>query len=205
MHVAEKLLTVPAAAAKRRSIRAYTPDAPPQADLDAILHETSLAPSAWNLQPWRFVVVRDPALKTKLAGAAYNQKQVTAAPVVIALYTDMADTLAHLDEVVRPGATAEQLAGFRKKVEGAFANQDETAREAWAHAQGFIALGYLLLSAESHGYATSPMAGFDPEAVKKLLGLPGHVRVPALVALGRAAEAGQPHHRHGLERITRVA
>lgn len=205
MHVTEKLLTVPAAAEQRRSIRAYTPDAPSPADLDAILHETSLAPSAWNLQPWRFVVVRDPQLKTKLAGAAYNQKQVTAAPVVIVLYTDMADTLSHLDEIVRPGATAEQRAGFRTMVEGAFAKQDAAEREAWAHAQGFIALGYLLLSAEAHGYATSPMAGFDPEAVKDLLGLPPHVRVPALVALGRAAEEGQPHHRHGLERIARVA
>jgi nitroreductase len=203
MSASETVLSVPAAAAKRRSIRSYAPDALPQADIETILRETSLAPSAWNLQPWRFVVVRDAAVKQKLAAAAYNQKQVTGAPAVIVLYTDMADTLARVDEIIRPGASAEQVAGFRGMIDGAFAKQSGPDREAWGYAQGFIALGYLLLAAESHGYATSPMAGFDPEAVKQVLDLPAHVRVPALVAIGRGAEEGMPHHRHALERIVR--
>ena len=205
MHTTENLLSVSAAAERRRSIRAYTPEPLPQADLEAILGDARLAPSAWNLQPWRYVVVRDPAVKAKLAAAAYQQRQVTAAPAVIVLYTDMADTLAHLDEVVRPGATDEQRQGFRRSIEGAFGGKSEAEREAWGYAQGFTALGFLLLSAEARGYATSPMGGFNPEAVKELLGLPAHVRVPALVAIGRAAEDGLPHHRHDLARIARVA
>jgi len=196
-------LSVSDAITQRRSVRAYTPDALPQADLDAILRDAGLAPSAWNLQPWRFVVVRDPALKTKLAAAAYQQKQVLAAPAVIVLYTDMADTLAHLDQVVRPGTTAEQGLGFRRGVENAFAGQTEAQHEAWGFAQGHIALGFLLLSAQARGYSTSSMAGFDPEAVKQLLGLPANVRVPALVAIGRGTEEGLPHHRHGHNRTAR--
>lgn len=198
-------LTVSQAAEARRSIRTYVPGPIPAADLETILRETSLAPSAWNLQPWRFVVVSEPELKAKLAAAAYNQRQVSSASAVFVLYTDMADTLAHLEEVARPGSSPEQLEGFARMVNGAFAGQDGAAREAWGAAQGHIALGYLLLVAQGHGYATSPMAGFDPEAVKQLLGLPEHVRIPALVAIGRAAEAGLPHHRHPLERIARVA
>ncbi len=197
-------LSVSAAAAHRHSIRAYQPGPIPAADLDAILADTALAPSAWNLQPWRFVVVSDPAIKQQLAAAAYNQRQVLSAPAVFVLYTDMADTLAHLDDLVRPGATREQTDGFRKMVEGAFAAQGDAEREAWGAAQGFIALGYLLLAAEARGYATSPMAGFEPEKVKALLGLPAHVRVDALVSIGHAAEEGQPHHRHALARIRRV-
>ena len=202
---ASTLLSVSQAAVQRRSIRAYTAEPIPSADLKSILGETALAPSAFNLQPWRFVVVRDEITKQRLAAAAYHQKQVTAAPAVIVLYTDMADTLAHLDELARPGSDAQQLAGFRATIAGAFGTQSSPDNEAWAYAQGFIALGYLLLSAEAHGYATSPMAGFDPDAVKTLLGLPANVRVPALVAMGRAAEEGQPHHRHALKRIVRVA
>jgi nitroreductase len=198
------LPSVPEAAASRRSIRAYTPEPVPAADLEIILGEAAMAPSAFNLQPWRFVVVKDEATKRRLAEAAYHQRQVTAAPAVIVLYTDMADTLEHLDELVRPGSDARQLEGFRATVMGSFAGKDPAEREAWGYAQGFIALGYLLLSAEARGYATSPMGGFQPEAVKQLLGLPAHVRIPALVAIGRGAEEGAPRHRHGLERIARV-
>ena len=49
------------------------------------------------------------------------------------------------------------------------------------------------------------MTGFDAEQVKALLGLPAHVKVPALVAIGRGAEEGFSHHRHPLTRILRSA
>jgi nitroreductase len=47
------------------------------------------------------------------------------------------------------------------------------------------------------------MAGFDPEAVKQLLGLPANVRVNALVAVGKGAEEGFPHHRHPVSRLAK--
>jgi nitroreductase len=75
------------------------------------------------------------------------------------------------------------------------------AREAWGNAQTNIALGYLLLLAESLGYATSPMLGFDAEKVKSLLGLPAHVRITALVTIGYAAEEGFTPHRLPVESL----
>ena len=128
----------------------------------------------------------DPATKAKLAEAAYRQPQVTAAPSVIVLYTDMADTLETLDEIVRPGTPPERAPSVRGG-SAAFRTADRgTARDVGAH-QGFLALGFWLLAAEAHGYATSPMGGFEPEKVK-LLGLPANARIPAIVAIGRAAE-----------------
>jgi nitroreductase len=197
-------LSVPDAAKARRAIRAYTAEAVAPGDLDAILRETALAPSSNNLQPWRFVVVKDAAARQRLAGAAYNQKQVTAAPVVIVLYSDMADTLANLDRVTRPDAGPEKAAKFRASIERMFATRSEAEREAWGREQGFIALGFLLLAAAARGYATSPMGGYDEAAVKQLFELPAHVRVVALVAMGRGAEDGLPHHRHALESIVRT-
>lgn len=199
------LLDVREAAARRRSVRAYDPAPIPAADLEAILDVVRLAPSAFNLQPWRFVVVQTPEVKARLAAAPYNQRQVLSAPAVIVLYTDMRDTLATLDEVVHPGLDAKGRETTLATVRGIFGKQSEAEQEAWAANQGHIALGYLLLAAESHGYQTSPMAGFEPEAVKALLGLPAHVRIPALVAIGRGAEEGYAHHRHALERIVRAA
>ncbi len=197
-------LTVPDAVHARHAIRAYTPEGVAREDLDAILRETALAPSSSNLQPWRFLVVKDAAAKERLAGAAFHQKQITAAPVVIVLYSDMADTLANLDLVARPDAGPEKAAKFRASIEGRFAGQGEAEREAWGREQGFIALGFLLLAATARGYATSPMGGYDEAAVKQAFDLPANARVVALVAMGRGAEEGLPHFRHALERIVRT-
>ena len=71
----------------------------------------------------------------------------------------------------------------------------------WGAGQGYIELGYLLLAEYSLGYATSPMLGFDPAKVKEALGLPAHVMIPALVAIGRGDEEGFSHHRHAIDRI----
>jgi len=68
---------------KRRSIRAYQDRPVEEEKLQAVLEAGRLAPSAKNLQEWRYVVVRDPDLRAKLADAANGQKFVGEAPVVI--------------------------------------------------------------------------------------------------------------------------
>lgn len=203
--IATELLSVAAAARQRRSIRAFAPGPLPREELDAVLDVVRLAPSAFNVQPWRFVVVETPEMKARLAAAAGGQRQVHGAPAVIVLYTDMADALATVDEVVHPGMDDAGRARARAGILGAFAHRSDADREEWGAAQGYIALGYLLLAAESHGLQTSPMLGFDPDGVKALLGLPAHVRIPALVAIGRGVEEGFPHHRQPLERLVRNA
>ncbi|HHI68575.1 MAG TPA: nitroreductase [Planctomycetes bacterium] len=68
----------------RKSVRAYLDKDVPQEVLLRILEAARLAPSAKNLQEWRFVVVRDPRTREKLARAARNQAFVAQAPVVLA-------------------------------------------------------------------------------------------------------------------------
>lgn len=194
-------LMVPDAAEQRHSIRKYLPGPIPEHDLREIVRLVGLAPSAFNLQPWRLVVVREPELKARLHEAAFRQNQVAEAPAVFALYTDMADTLESLDEVIHPGLSEEQREATKDRLLGQFGAQSEAEREAWAAKQGHIALGYLVLVAQSLGYATSVMGGFEPEKVKQVLGLPQSVTLPALVAIGVANEAGFPTHRHPVDRI----
>ncbi|HWE43610.1 MAG TPA: nitroreductase family protein [Gemmatimonadaceae bacterium] len=194
-------LDVAAAAAARRSVRAYKQEEVPRDDLERIFAVVRLAPSAYNIQPWRFVVVTDDALKARLGAAAFGQKQVTAAPAVIVLYTDMKDALEHVDEIMHPGIPAGKRAAAAAGVRESWAAKSGAEREQWGAGQGYIALGYLLLAASSLGYATSPMLGFDPVKVKEALGLPAHVMIPALVSIGRGDEEGFSHHRHPLARI----
>ncbi len=202
MFASEKeTMSVGEVAEARRSIRRYTAEPVPEADLREMLRVAGLAPSAWNVQPWRFVVVRDAALRTKLGEAAYGQPQVAGAPAVIVMYSDMRAALETVEEVVHPGYGADRVGGVADGVRRAFSGKTDAEREAWGARQSYIALGYLLLSAASMGYGTSPMLGFDPAEVKRVLGLPGHVSIPAMVSVGVPAEEGFPHHRHATDTI----
>jgi nitroreductase len=189
------------AADGRRSVRKFTSEPIPQSDIRELVRLAGRAPSAFNVQPWRFVVVTDAALKERLREAAYGQQQVTGAPAVLVLYSDMRDSLATIDEAIHPDVRGEKREAQKKSLLGSFAQRSDDEREAWGAQQSNIALGYLLLAAEGMGLGTSPMLGFQPEKVKEALGLPAHVMVPALVSIGRGDEEGFSHHRHSLERI----
>lgn len=194
-------LSVTEAAESRRSIRRFEQEPIPAEHLREMIRITSLAPSANNLQPWRFVVVESAELRGRLQEAAMGQAQVGSAPAVMVLYSDMRDVLETVEETLHPGFPEERkpvLAATARRNFGAMSEQD---REQWGAGQAYIALGYLLLAARSLGYDSSPMLGFDAARVKELLGLPSHVAIPAIVAVGRGAEPGFPHHRHPVERI----
>ncbi|HYF80308.1 MAG TPA: nitroreductase family protein [Symbiobacteriaceae bacterium] len=201
MSVVHKTLPVAEAIESRRSIRKFSSDPVPPEDLDEILRLTSLAPSAWNVQPWRIHVVTSPKLKQQLQEAAYGQSQVAAAPVVIVLVSDMEDVLAHPEEINHPGLSAVQKQRTVETIKNTFGPMSVEERGYWGLAQTNIALGFLLLAAQGLGYATVPMLGFDPVKVKELLGVPEHVKIAAMVPLGDADERGHSHHRHSLERI----
>lgn len=190
------------AANTRRSVRTYTPQPVSDETLTALLTLAGRAPSAFNLQPWRFVVVRDPALKAALSAAAYGQKQLVSAPVVLALYADMEDTMARLDEVVHPGLPPEKRAETLAMLRGSYGGMTVEQRAIWGNGQANIALGYLLLLAKAEGLDTSPMLGFEPAKVKALLDIPEHATITALVTLGYGAEEGFVSHRHELSAIT---
>lgn len=183
------------AAERRRSIRQYQPDTIPDDELRDLLRLASRAPSAFNAQPWRFVVVENPELKAQLAGAAYGQQQIMRAPATIVMYSDMQSALERMPESMHPDMSQDKRDAGVASFRATFANQTFEQRESWGNAQSNIALGYLLLLAEAKGFATSPMLGFEPEKVKTLLGLPSHVRVTALIAIGYPAEDGFSPHR----------
>ena len=172
-----------------------------QNDLREIIRLAGLAPSAWNVQPWRFAVVQDPALKERLREVAYGQAQVTNAPAVGAVYSDMEDVLANAEETVHPARGDEGRAAQRKTLEGAFGAQTLEERGQYGLRQAYIAFGFLLIAARGLSYDTSPMLGFDPARVRELLGLPEHAQFAGLVALGRRAEEGSAHHRHEVDRV----
>lgn len=197
----ETSLTAAEAAIARHSVRAYSATPVTDDEIRSLIELTGRAPSAFNVQPWRFIAVRDQALKDQLRAAAYNQPQVSGAPVVLAMYSDMADVMANLEEIVHPGLDAEKREATLGMLRGSLGGMTPDTLATWGNAQANIALGYLLLLAKSEGFDTSPMLGFQPDQVKALLDIPASATVTALVAIGRGTEAGFPSHRHPVERI----
>ncbi|HEY0866749.1 MAG TPA: nitroreductase family protein [Fimbriimonas sp.] len=189
---------------ERVSIRRYTAQPVTDRELREVLELAGHAPSAFNLQPWRFVAVRSREDKDLLQKAAFDQPQVGSAPVVLALVSDMEDTMARLEETVHPGVPEEKRRASVEYLKSTYGNMSVEDRASWGLGQTYIALGYLLIALESLGFGSSPMLGFDDAQVKKLLGLPEHARIAALVAFGRPAEEGYPKHRFEVDSISRI-
>ena len=196
-------MTVEQAIHARKSVRKYTDETLTDEQIEELVSLAGLAPSSMNVQPWRVIAVRDHETKQKLQAVCMNQPQVGASAVTFVISTDMKDVLDHAEETVHPGM-ADQLEQRAGQVRNAFGNWPEDRQRFFGNGQGNIFLGFFLLAAQSKGYATSPMLGFDPDGVKELLGIPAHADIPAVVALGRPAEEGFSHHRHPVDRILRI-
>ena len=196
--------TAARAAESRRSIRSYDPTPIDESELLELVRLAARAPSAYNAQPWRFVIVRDDDLKAQLAEAAFGQQQVRRAPATIVVYSDMTDALERMPDSMHPDMPQEKRDAGVASFRASFANKSIEETEAWGLNQTNIALGYLLLLAQAEGFGTSPMLGFDPEKVKALLGLPAHVQIAALVSIGRPGEEGFRPHRLPVETLTEI-
>jgi nitroreductase len=158
------------------------------ADWTTLEEALTLSPSSGGLQPWKFIVVTDPAMRAKLAPASYGQPQITAAShlVVLAARTNFseADVDAHIRHTASVrGAPVEALAPFREMLVGGIVKaNDEPARNAWARNQTYIALGNLLTSAALLGIDACPMEGFDRAQYDEILGLKAKGYASAVIA-----------------------
>ena len=77
------------AISKRRSVRKFKPELLSERQIEQLLEAARLSPSGCNIQPWRFLVVKDKKCKHKLCEAAFNQKFVEEAPIVIVCCGDL--------------------------------------------------------------------------------------------------------------------
>jgi nitroreductase len=73
---------------QRRAVRAFQPALIPKVIFAEILRLGMRSPSGFNLQPWRFIILQSPESKKKLKACAFNQRQVTEAPVVLICCSD---------------------------------------------------------------------------------------------------------------------
>jgi nitroreductase len=179
----------------RRATKHFTDEDVPEEYLNAILKLGGQAPSGYNLQPWRFIVVREEENRKRLQSVAYNQPKVAEAPVVIICLGMKEEWKESAPEVFREGAErgAGNLDKWEQSLQGAIKALSGQPMQAWVTRQTMIAVTTVMLAAEAYGFDTAPMEGFDAAGVREAFGVPEEAEVCALLAIGRAAPPEKPY------------
>ena len=167
----------------RRSIRRYKPDPVTEEDLRVVLEAAHWAPSWHNTQCWRFIIVRDPAVKDKLAGSLRYTKgenpstqAIKNAPVVIVACAELGKS------------------GYGKGEPPTLA----TDKGDWFMFDIALAMQNLVLAAHSLGLGTVHVGFFDAEEAAEVLGLPEGVVCVEMTPLGYPDEEPAPRPRKEL-------
>ena len=160
-----------------------------ESDLKLLEEAMLLAPSSFGIQPYKILVISDPALRERLGPAAYNQPAVTEASHLIVFAYKKTLTDEDIDGFVGRiaevrGQTRESLAGLEEAVQGAVKRSIDGGNiETWNSRQAYIALGFLLETAAILDIDATPMEGFDPKQFDEILGLTDYSSV-AIAAIG---------------------
>lgn len=157
---------------RRQSIRRYKPDPVPDDVLNRMLDAMRLAPSAGNQQPWRFIVVKDPAIRQQLAEATVRQQFIAHAPIIIV------------------------ACGWKDK---AFSKMGGYWNSLPVDVS--IALDHLTLVAAAEGLGTCWIGDFLEDETRRVLGIPDDVTVIALMPMGYPDESRAPRTRKELSEI----
>jgi nitroreductase len=172
----------------RRATPSFDGHPLPAADLRQILDAGLHAPSGYNLQPWRFIVVQQPEQRKRLRAASYNQAKVEEASAVIVACGDRDGWRKDLDEMLRLGRAngmpESYAAQAAESVPGYMSSFTEGQMQGWLNKQVMLAFTSMMLMAEVLGYDTAPMEGFEQQKVCETLRLPMSYWVVALLAIG---------------------
>jgi len=159
--------------------------------LGAILHAARTAPTAFNIQNWRFLVVRDPAVRAAIRAVAWNQPQIEECSALIILCADMH---AYAKDPGRywkdaPEAMREKYVSMITQY---YENDPAMQRDEAFRSVGMAAFA-LMMAAAAYGYDTCPMDGFDFEQVAEIIRLPKDHALVMFIAVGKGAGELPPH------------
>lgn len=181
----------------RRSINFFDPDLEITDDkIDELLRLANLAPSSFNLQPWRVVVVKSPERKKALRECAMGQPKAEEASAVLIIVADP-DALEEnvprvLDSWEKLGyLKPENRDGTENLMMTHYGEPGSFKRILFAVKNASLFAMNLMLAARGVGLETHPMDGFDEEALKKEFRIPEDKRVPMLVAVGGLREGAE--------------
>ncbi|MBP0001065.1 MAG: nitroreductase family protein [Cyanobacteria bacterium SID2] len=175
----------------RRSVKHYDPNHEmSQEEIDKLLSLAMLSPTAFNIQNWRFVVVRDRELRQKIREVAWDQAQVTEASLLIVLCADLKSWQKQPERYWRNAP--QEVQDFLVPAILQYYDGLETVQRDEAMRSCGIAAQTIMLAAKAMGYDSCPMDGFDFEKVAELIHLPENHSIAMFVVVGKAVREARP-------------
>lgn len=175
----------------RRSVKHYDPEFEmPQTDVDRLMSLALLSPTSFNIQNWRFVLVRDPDRRAKIRQAAWDQAQVTEASLLVVLCGDLNAWDRQPERYWRnaPDEVQKTLVPMIGKFyQGNVPLQRDEAMRSCG-----IAGQTLMLAAKAMGYDSNPMIGFDPQQVARIINLPSDHVISMMLVIGKPLKPARP-------------
>ncbi|WP_320052482.1 NAD(P)H-dependent oxidoreductase [uncultured Acetobacteroides sp.] len=162
----------------------------PSEKVEPILESIRLSASSFGLQPYRVIVVDDPALKAKIHESACQQPQIVEASHLLVFASWKTITPEHIDSYISLVAKernmpVEELAQFDGMLKDFLASRTQERLSAWATRQAYIGLGTGLIAAAMEQIDATPMEGFNTTEMDKVLGLDKtNLQSVAILALG---------------------
>lgn len=175
----------------RRSIKHYDPDhTMPEEDIAELIRIAKLAPSSFNMQNYRFVVVRDKELRKQIRAVAWDQAQVTDASLLVIMCADLS---AHVENPSRywSHAPKEVQDIIVPALTPFYDGKPQITRDEGIRSTALAGMT-LMLAAREFGYESCPMVGFDADAVAKLINLPDDHAISFMISIGRQAKPAWP-------------
>lgn len=165
-----------------------------QEEIEELTRLATRAPTAYNLQNWRFIAARTQEAKSRLRRLAHGQAKVSDAAVtfiICGLLPDHADVPFRLLPFIQAGhMPADMAAGWQQGALAQYANP-QTARDE-AVRSATLGAATLIYAAEAMGFVSGPMVGFDAEGVSREFGLANDELPVMLLAVGRPAPGNWP-------------
>ena len=163
--------------------------------IDSLLEAIRLSASGFGLQPYKILVIENPALKAKIQPIAYGQPQAVESShlLVFAAWNDITevqiDTFIQLVADTR-GLSLDMLGDYRGAIAGSLLGRPVEAKRNWADRQAYLAMGTALAAAGELQIDTTPMEGFIPAKLDELLGLEAKgLHSVLILAIGERDEA----------------
>ncbi len=176
----------------RRAIKHFDPSHEmSQEEEKELLSLAILSPTAFNIQNWRLLVVKDPELRKKIRTVAWDQEQVTDTSLLIVLCADL-KAWEKQPERYWVNAPKEVQEFMLPAIDAYYRGKDQVQRDEAMRSCGIIAQS-LMLIAESMGYSSCPMDGFDFDKVGELIHLPKDHVITMFVAIGKGTTEAWPH------------
>ena len=170
---------------KRRSIKFFDPDHKiPDDDIKKIFSAVLLSPTSFNIQHWRFVVVRDPEMRKKIRQASFDQPKITDASLLVIL-CGYIQAWKQEPERYWKNASEKVRQNLLPMIEGFYKGREQLQRDEVIRSCG-IAAQTIMLATKSMGYDSAPMIGFDPKTVGEIINLPNDHLIAMMICIGKA-------------------